>query len=145
MYDSVSLRLGCSEYSTPEIASGSLEFKVPLGAGSSGVVFLALLSQKVPSRSSLPVTSQAQQVAVKHLHQFDAVGEISPLIREMTLLSRLSYHANIVELLACCTLHGPSMLVFEYANLGNFEEARLRHVFTTAHLCQFGMQVKMVL
>ena len=48
--------------------------------------------------------------------------EMADLIQEMEVMKVMGQHRNIINLLGCCTQHGPIYVIFEYAANGNLRD-----------------------
>ncbi|XP_070575740.1 fibroblast growth factor receptor 2-like [Ptychodera flava] len=86
-----------------------------LGEGAFGKVVKADAYGIIPNQ-------EKTTVAVKMLKAHSTSADLKSLLEEMEYVKKLGKHINIVNLLGCCTLGGPLLLLFEYACNGNLRD-----------------------
>lgn len=61
-------------------------------------------------------------VAVKMVKEGHTDSDMTGLVREMEVMKMIGKHANIINLLGCCSQDGPLYVVVEYAPHGNLKD-----------------------
>nr|XP_018909125.1 PREDICTED: fibroblast growth factor receptor homolog 1-like isoform X2 [Bemisia tabaci] len=61
-------------------------------------------------------------VAIKMLKEGHTDAEMMDLISEMEVMKMIGKHVNIINLLGCCTQHGPLYVIVEFAPHGNLRD-----------------------
>ncbi|XP_065209801.1 plexin-A3-like [Planococcus citri] len=124
------------EYEIPpdekwEIPRKNIVFGKCLGEGQFGKVvegkISGLLQQNV-------VTT----VAVKMLKNSHTDADMVNLVTEMQLMKIIGRHENVLRLLGCCTIDGPTLLITEYSSHGNLLDflQKNHHPTTTQKITQ---------
>lgn len=114
------------EYEMPldpewELSRTSLRLGEQLGVGAFGKVLRAELLSPNANDASSADASPTRTVAVKMLKEGADDRDMLALVGEMELMKAIGRHPNIINLIGCCTQHGPLFLVVEYAPHGNLQ------------------------
>ncbi|XP_073251854.1 mast/stem cell growth factor receptor kita-like [Porites lutea] len=110
-----------------EILREQIEYEEELGRGAFGVVYKAMLWERVGievfsteiSKRKLLSSKKPRLVAVKVLLDNPSAAQKEEFQFEIEQMKQLGSHPNVVSLVGCCTLQEEKFLVIEYVPFGD--------------------------
>ncbi|CAH3176039.1 unnamed protein product, partial [Porites lobata] len=110
-----------------EILREQIEYEEELGRGAFGVVYKAMLWERVGievfsteiSKRKLLSSKKPRVVAVKVLIDNPSAAQKEEFQFEIEQMKQLGSHPNVVSLVGCCTLQEEKFLVIEYVPFGD--------------------------
>ncbi|CAH3147638.1 unnamed protein product, partial [Porites evermanni] len=111
-----------------EILREQIEYDGELGRGAFGVVYKAMLwervgievfSTEISKRKLLSSKTEPRVVAVKVLLDNPSAAQKEEFQFEIEQMKQLGSHPNVVSLVGCCTLQEEKFLVIEYVPFGD--------------------------
>ncbi|KAM7430317.1 hypothetical protein ABFA07_018944 [Porites harrisoni] len=111
-----------------EILREQIEYDGELGRGAFGVVYKAMLwervgievfSTEISKRKLLSSKTEPRVVAVKVLLDNPSAAQKEEFQFEIEQMKQLGSHPNVVSLVGCCTLQDEKFLVIEYVPFGD--------------------------
>ncbi|KAK3736795.1 hypothetical protein QZH41_011745 [Actinostola sp. cb2023] len=100
-----------------EIPRSDLKIGKELGAGAFGSVV----------RADLKLNDHEMPCAVKMLKAYSTEREHRDLFNELSIMSQVGYHPNVINLLGACTVNGPLWLVVKIAENGSLHDYLHKH------------------
>ncbi|CAL4126368.1 unnamed protein product, partial [Meganyctiphanes norvegica] len=131
-----------SEYELPldsdwEFPRSKLIMGESLGEGAFGKVVKA-------QAHGLIKPDTPETVAVKMLKEGHTDSELMDLVSEMEMMKMIGTHMNIINLLGCCTQHGPLYVIVEYAAHGNLRDYLRNSRPSSGYECAIGQETEML-
>ncbi|XP_060066044.1 uncharacterized protein LOC132546348 [Ylistrum balloti] len=110
-----------------ELPHSGIKVGPVLGQGAFGLVTKGRISGCLLTNRNIPLPQEARRegteisVAIKMLKDDDDCYHRRDFLREIALMKKIGYHANVVSMLGCCTLCDPVCVVVEHMHNGDLQ------------------------